>query len=111
MESIENVNDYHSVFARSIETCLNALLNKGEKEAKIALIFNIRYSYVQWKDLIEPEISLTDIEKELEDLKLSDLKTEQLISMMSYYNAKAKMKPVQNTDQKAKVFEKLRNRW
>lgn len=111
MEDIENVNDYHSVFARIIETSLNAMLNKGPKEAKYAMIFSIRYAYVQWKDMIDPEVKLETIEKELDDLKLNELDVDKLTSMMSYYNAKAKMKPVQSADGSAKIFRRLSKQW
>jgi len=111
MEDIENVNDYHSVFARIIETSLNALLNKGSKEARYAMIFSIRYAYVQWKDMIDPEVKLETIEKELDDLKLNELDVDKLTSMMSYYNTKAKMKPVQSADGSAKIFRRLSKPW
>lgn len=111
MEDIENVNDYHSVFARIIETSLNAMLNKGPKEAKYAMRFSIRYAYVQWRDMLDPEVTLDTIEKELDALKLDELDENKLTSMMSYYNAKAKMKPVQSADGSAKIFRRLSKQW
>lgn len=111
MESIENVSDYHSVFARTIETTLQALLSRSPSEARMAMKFCIQYAYVQWKDSNDSEISFDTIKKEIESLKLDVQELDNLILMMSYYNAKANMKPVQNSDQKAKIFERIKNKW
>lgn len=110
MESVENISEYHSVFAQSIITTMNAMINDDEKEAKKLMRYMINYAYTQYKESTDVNLSCEAIQKEVEAMDLEKKNAQQLTTMMSYYQAKAKMKPVQVSDMKARVYNRIRGR-
>lgn len=112
VESIENVNEYHSVFAQSIATAMNALMNyNDDKVARKLMMFTINYAFTQYTETKDPDMLVENIIELRKKLNLSNLSTDDMITMMSYYQAKAKMKPVQLSDGKARLWQRLKNRF
>lgn len=110
-ETIENVNEYHGVWAGSLVTIMNILANRPEeKDANRLMRFCIRFAFVQYQENLDPTISYENIVKLLDGMELENKDAKQLTSMLAFYQAKAKMKSVQTSDGKARLWQRLRGR-
>ena len=110
IETQENVNEYHTVFANTITSFFNAVLGNRDKDAKKLLINMIEYAYTMAKEDEDSEIECHEIFKEVQALKLDDKNLDELTVMMAYYQSKAGMKPVQTRNVRAAQYQRIRNR-
>ncbi len=110
MESYDNNPEYHDVFASSMKLVMTALLQNDNKEAKELLRFNIRYAFVLYREEEDSEAKVKDILKEFKELKVGSMELEELIITMTYYQAKAGMKPVLVSKPSDSVFDKFSKR-
>jgi len=116
MQTIENLNEYHQVMAGTITTILNQItnldqtdLNKTE-QVKNLIILVINYVFTQYMENEYPEKKYQEIKAELDKLELKHQSLEDLAIIMAFYQAKAKMKPVQITERRARLFEQIRGK-
>lgn len=111
MDTIENVPEYHEVFAKSISVVIDDIRNKDPKEARKTLTFCIQFAYTQWRSETDPDITQEILFKELEKLSLEKKSQDELVIMMGLYFSKAGIKPVQIHQNRAKVFGRVRGRF
>lgn len=117
METIENREQYHDVVAQSLTAINTAISNKQHEQAALMVKCNIVYAYSlaaldkdgtlelmggkDKNDLLE-KVKALKLDKENDILKL--------YTMMTYYQHKAGIKPVQRNIMKGEAFERLRAR-
>jgi hypothetical protein len=110
MESIENINEYHSAMAGMIATTVSTVVNKQTDQSRAIMEWIIRFAYTQYRENKEPELTVDALLKEIEEMRLDKRSLPELTVLMSYYQAKAKMKPVQTNDGKAPLWNRLKGR-
>ena len=106
-DSIENIDSYHAVFADSLREIIKALSVKDPDLPKILIKYNIWYAFSMWMCDEHPETTPKDISAEIEKLGLEKKDMPQLVVIMTYYQNKAGLKPVQERDMRAKMFRRF----
>ena len=108
IESVENISEYHNVFAQSIVSTMNAVIAEKDHIQKELAKYCIEYAYTQYRESSSSELSWQDILKEIKELQLDKKSKTELNVLMAYYQAKAGMKANQITKHRAQIYEKIR---
>lgn len=109
LESVENIETYHQVFATSMAQVISLLARKDNEQALVLIKYNIWYALSMWRVDEDAEITPEKIDKLIEKLDLDHKKLPQLVVLMTYYQSKAGLKPVQERDLRARMFERFVN--
>lgn len=124
-ERTENIEAYHDVVARSLISIIEQLARDNPDNAKKIALFNIMQAYVLYKmDDVEANAELYEEankqNKKVEDVLAADVQelikqyeekniNEHLVDMFIYQSL-AGIKPVQNTKQRARVYERIKTK-
>lgn len=106
MQSLENIESYHQVFASSLAEIISKIAIKDFESAKALIRYNIWYAYAM-HSCEDPETQIKTINEGISKMKLDKMDLPELVVMMTYYQSKAGLKPVQERDMKARMFERF----
>ena len=95
MEHRDANPEWQDVFASSMRLLINALLQNQTEHANRVFRFNIRYALTIYMEDENPDVKISEIEQKLKEMELSKKNEEELSVIMTYYQAKAGLKPVQ----------------
>lgn len=107
MYGTENVPEIQSVFASSISTAMTAVAGE-DKRVKQILIFNITYAYSMVKS--DDDEDPVKIDKALKTMKLQDKEWTELLVLMTYWQSKAGIRPMQTHLPVARTFKKIEDK-
>jgi len=123
-ERTENIEAYHDVVARSLISIIEQLAKDSPTTAKKIAKFNIMQAYILYQmDSVEANAKLieraTSAKKPIYDIlaeevrelitKYKDKDIDEHLIDMFIYQSLAGIKPVQNTKQRARLYERVRN--
>lgn len=123
-ERTENIEAYHDVVARSLISIIEQLAKDSPTTAKKIAKFNIMQAYILYQmDSVEANVKLIDrankskkpiydiLAEEVRELiaKYKDKDIDEHLIDMFIYQSLAGIKPVQNTKQRARLYERVRN--
>lgn len=109
VEGVENLESYHNVFASSLREVVLALARKDSDQARILIQYNIWYAVSMWMVDEDPKAAPERISAVIEKLDLGKKTLPQLVVIMTVYQSRAGLKPVQERDMRARLFERFLN--
>jgi hypothetical protein len=109
LESVENIETYHEVFAASMREVIALISRKDTDQAKVLIKYNIWYALSMWMVDENAELTPEKISKEITKLDLDHKQLPELVVLMTFYQSKAGLKPVQERDLRARMFERFVN--
>lgn len=108
VQQIENLSVYHQVVADANKAIFNLRIKKDSEEAKRLILDQIIVAFIQVKENKNPERSFEEIWLEYQNHKFNQMKENEILGAMAYWQSKANMKSVQSDDGGVSKWQRMR---
>jgi hypothetical protein len=110
IQTVENIESYHNVFAQLLSEYFNAIGRANDEGAKKLAVVAITYAYTMYICDVDPDITPEKITAVIKKMTNGKKDLDELSVLMTYYQSKAGLKPIQSINEKARMFERFRKK-
>lgn len=108
VQQIENLSVYHQVVADANKAIFNSRIKKEKEEAKRLILDQIIVAFIQVNENKHPEKPFEQLWNQYLEHKFSEMKENEILGAMAYWQSKANMKSVQSDDGGVSKWQRMR---